>query len=78
MVTVPEPTGADLEPATPFRPAQEAATPASAAAHQQAARTKHPDAVRAEALLKARKERAARATPAPQSVNALTGQCVDR
>ncbi|MFD6833176.1 DciA family protein [Streptomyces diastaticus] len=62
------------EPEDKFRPAQEAA--AAASAHQQAARTKHPDAVRAEAILKARKDRAARTALA--SVNALTGQRVDR
>ncbi|MFD4171653.1 DciA family protein [Streptomyces albidoflavus] len=51
------------EPEHHFRPAQEAA----AAAQQQAARTKHPDAVRAEALLKARKDRAARASSSGNS-----------
>ena len=49
---------ATREPEHHFRPAQEAA--AAAAAHQQAAHTKNPDAIRAEAILKARKDRAAR------------------
>ncbi|MGW9659324.1 DciA family protein [Streptomyces albidoflavus] len=53
------------EPEHHFRPGQEAA--AAAAAHQQAARTKHPDAVRAEALLRARKDRAARASASGNS-----------
>ncbi|MFD0197024.1 DciA family protein [Streptomyces albidoflavus] len=53
------------EPEHHFRPGQEAA--AAAAAHQQAARTKHPDAVRAEALLRARKDRAARTSASGNS-----------
>ncbi len=45
------------EPEGEFRPGREAT---AAAAVRQTARTKHPDAVRAKAILKARKDRAAR------------------
>ncbi|PBO23477.1 hypothetical protein CLM85_16055, partial [Streptomyces albidoflavus] len=54
------------EPEHHFRPAQEAA--AAERQLREAARTRHPDAVRAEALLRARKDRAARASDSRGSV----------